>query len=81
MNPKNLREQIAWAIVASGEMPEVESLIFWKGPTKEPFLSLWSEGWRKYRARHQWLTTVVVIHFWKSPAGERRHLKIKKGAL
>ena len=75
--PRNLREQISWGVVASGEMPEVETELKWKGPTKEPFLSLWSEGWRKHKARHQWTDTVVVIHFWQSPTGCRRHLKIK----
>jgi hypothetical protein len=78
---RDLREQISWRTVLEGSLPDAEVELKWRGPTREPFLSMWEEGWRKYKARHQWGDHVLVIHFWQSPEGERAHLKIKRSPL
>lgn len=77
--PRNLIEQMAWEAVEQGNVaPRDESEVDWRGPTREPFLSLWARGWRKWKARFETSAgRVVVIHFWRAPDGERRYLKIK----
>ena len=79
--PRDLREQVSWRVVQEGLQPDLEEEISWRGPTKEPFLSLWSQGWRKYKARHVWGGRVMVLHFWMSPYGARDHIKIKNSPL
>ena len=80
-SPRDLREQISWRAVQEGTRPDLEEEISWRGPTKQPFLSLWERGWRKYKARHPWGERVMVLHFWMSPEGEREHIKIKNSPL
>lgn len=79
--PRDLREQISWRVVSEGSRPDLEEEIFWRGPTKQPFLALWAQGWRKYKARHPWGERVMVLHFWMSPGGQRDHIKIKNSPL
>ena len=79
--PRDLREQISWRAVEEGSRPDLEEEIQWRGPTKQPFLSLWADGWRKHKARHDWSGLPLVIHFWMSPSGERKWLKIKDSPL
>ena len=79
--PRDLREQISWRTVAEGSRPDLEEEIEWRGPTKEPFLSLWDDGWRKYKARHDWAEGPMIIHFWMGPDGSRDFLKIKDSPL
>jgi hypothetical protein len=79
--PRDLREQVSWNVVQDGSRPDLEEEIQWRGPTKEPFLTMWEQGWRKYKARHDWESGPMVIHFWQSPAGDRAYLKIKNSPL
>ena len=79
--PRDLREQVSWRAVIEGTRPDLETELTWRGPTKEPFLSMWADGWRKFKARHDWSGRPLVIHFWQSPSGERSHLKIKDSPL
>jgi hypothetical protein len=74
-----MREQLFWQAVERGGLnlrPELEEkLVEWRGPTKEPFLGLWSRGWRKFQAVHRLRDGCMTIHFWMSPGGVRAHLK------
>jgi hypothetical protein len=79
--PSSMREQFFWECVARGGAtmcPELEErLIKWNGPTKEPFLTMWNHGWRKYQSVHRLRGgRNMTIHFWMHPnTGQRAYLK------
>jgi hypothetical protein len=79
--PFGLSEQFFWEAVKAGSCamnPRCEEkLIQWKGPTEEPFLTMWANGERKFQAVHRLPDgRSMTIHFWMHPqVGHRHHLK------
>lgn len=70
--PKNLREKLVYEIVMSGEMPENEKQVKFSRVTKEPFITLYKNGWRKWQHKHVSKSgKLTVVNFWKSKRGER----------
>lgn len=74
-SPRTLPEEMAWTAVSDGAAEGRG--IDWNGATKEPFLSLEAEGWLKLEHVTRLTDTKITIHFWQSPTGDRRHLKVK----
>jgi len=79
--PRTLAEEMAWDAVMVGRAPGRS--IKWKGPTKEPWLSLAVPGPLgpggvklesviRLEDDHK-----VTTHFWETLSGERSHPKVK----
>lgn len=73
--PRDLIELMAWAAVQDRHAGN--TVIEWKGATKEPFLSRQRDGWVKMEYVLRLTRRKVTVHFWQSQRGVRAHLKVK----
>jgi hypothetical protein len=70
--PLNMREKLVYELVMSGEAPENEKLVAFSRVTKEPFIRLYKQGWRKWQHRHvSKAGRLTVVNFWMNKRGER----------
>lgn len=73
--PRTLVEELTMGVVERGEVEG--RLVNWKGPTKEPFLTLHQLGGVKLEFVTRLVGGNVTVHFWQLPDGSRSHLKVK----